>query len=357
MPLPTPLSWYAFHLPAWFLKLTTVFALVCEMVLPFLFFSPIRVVRLTGFVIRIFLQIGIVLTGNFNLRDNLVFSLSLSVLDDQFLIGRPRRDPSSRTAAILKQIVNVVIHGVILYGVYVLCGLSFDGSQINSNLMFTKDQFNNVVRQAIPITIFIGVASLGITIARALAMAVTEPNTYISKLTGLLVTLFYGFIALLIFTASTVPLTSLHKHTNTTVMPSVRTLFTRLERLHAVNSYNSYDHSIVTTGRYEIVLEGSNNLEGPWNEYQFFYKPGNVNHSLPFVAPYSPRLDWQFWSASQSIYMKQPWLMSLAYRLLNGQPEVLNLLDKHHSGQLAQKAPKYLRATLYTYKYTNWNQR
>lgn len=69
-------------------------------------------------------------------------------------------------------------------------------------------------------------------------------------------------------------------------MPSVRTLFTRLERLHVVNSYNLYDRTIVPTNRIEIVLEGSNKLEGPWQEYQFFYKPGNVNHSLPFVGKY-----------------------------------------------------------------------
>lgn len=140
-------------------------------------------------------------------------------------------------------------------------------------------------------------------------------------------------------------------------MPSVRTLYTRLERLHAVNSYNLYDRTIVPNSRHEIILEGSNNLEGPWQEYQFYYKPGNVNHSLPFVAPYSPRLDWQFWSASQSTqYMKQPWLLSLAYRLLLGQPEVLNLVDKQHSA-FGEKTPKYIRATLYNYKFTDWKFR
>lgn len=39
-----------------------------------------------------------------------------------------------------------------------------------------------------------------------------------------------------------------------------------------------------TDGRPEIILEGSYDLEGPWLEYNFLYKPGNVNHSLPFVG-------------------------------------------------------------------------
>jgi len=37
-------------------------------------------------------------------------------------------------------------------------------------------------------------------------------------------------------------------------------------------------------GRPEIVIEGSDNIEGPWKEYEFLYKPGNVNNSLPFVG-------------------------------------------------------------------------
>lgn len=53
MVLPSPLSWYAFHLPLWILRLTTVFVHVSELVLPFLFFFPIRSVRITGFVIQV----------------------------------------------------------------------------------------------------------------------------------------------------------------------------------------------------------------------------------------------------------------------------------------------------------------
>jgi Protein of unknown function (DUF1222). len=37
-------------------------------------------------------------------------------------------------------------------------------------------------------------------------------------------------------------------------------------------------------GRPEVILEGSNSIEGPWREYNFLYKPGNVNSTLPFVG-------------------------------------------------------------------------
>lgn len=81
-----------------------------------------------------------------------------------------------------------------------------------------------------------------------------------------------------------VPLTNLHPVTNATVVPSVRTLHNRLERLHIVNTYDLFKRMSGVNGRNEIIIEGADNIDGPWNEYQFFYKPGNVNHSMPFVG-------------------------------------------------------------------------
>lgn len=37
-------------------------------------------------------------------------------------------------------------------------------------------------------------------------------------------------------------------------------------------------------GRAEVIIEGSDDIEGPWKDYEFLYKPGNVNNSLPFVG-------------------------------------------------------------------------
>ena len=34
-------------------------------------------------------------------------------------------------------------------------------------------------------------------------------------------------------------------------------------------------------GRPEVILEGSDNQNGPWKEYHFMYKPGNISYSPP----------------------------------------------------------------------------
>lgn len=53
MVLPTPLSWYAHHLPTWYLKAVTVLAIVSELLMPFLFFIPVRSIRITGYSLQV----------------------------------------------------------------------------------------------------------------------------------------------------------------------------------------------------------------------------------------------------------------------------------------------------------------
>lgn len=73
------------------------------------------------------------------------------------------------------------------------------------------------------------------------------------------------------------------------------------------------------------------------------------------AAPHQPRLDWQMWFAALGTYKQNPWLMSLTYRLLTGQPEVLALINTVES-PFRDRPPKYIRASLYYYHYTPWSR-
>lgn len=44
--IPTTLAWYFHHLPTWFHKLSVVATYFIEILLPFLFYAPIRKLRL-----------------------------------------------------------------------------------------------------------------------------------------------------------------------------------------------------------------------------------------------------------------------------------------------------------------------
>lgn len=80
-----------------------------------------------------------------------------------------------------------------------------------------------------------------------------------------------------------------------------------------------------------------------------------ANYQYCLAAPHQPRLDWQMWFAALGTYKQNPWLMSLTYRLLTGQPEVLALINTVES-PFRDRPPKYIRASLYYYHYAPWSQ-
>lgn len=355
--IPTPLAWYCHHLPAWFLNLNTVFANVVELAIPPLFFFPVQSVRTVAFYIQVFLQVCIIITGNYNFFNYLTIALLLSLLDDRFFYKNVKDKPS-KTQKILSTLISFVVYGLILYGTIVLYSLKVKpGGAIESKIAFSKKEFDTALGKALPAFAIMGLASFGFTSFRALATAVTENSaTAFSKLATIFSTLFYIGAAGFIFADSLVPFSTLHPSGNATVLPVVREWHSKLSHLHLTNSYGLFRRMTGVGGRPEVIIEGANNIEGPWLEYSFLYKPGNVNTSLSFVAPHQPRLDWQMWFAALGTYHQNPWLMSLTYRLLNNQPEVLVLMDQAHN-PFPNKPPKYIRASLYKYHYTSWTQR
>jgi lipase maturation factor 1 len=119
----------------------------------------------------------------------------------------------------------------------------------------------------------------------------------------------------------------------------------------SINHYGLF--SIMTTTRPEIVLEGS--YDGStWLEYRFKWKPGHVQQAPLWVAPHQPRLDWQMWFAALGTYQKNPWLIHLAERLLQGSPTVLSLLENN---PFPQHPPRFIRATIYQYQFTTPQER
>jgi predicted DCC family thiol-disulfide oxidoreductase YuxK len=83
-PLPTPLAWYADHLPRTLLMVATAATFVIELGLPFLIFCPrrLRFVAAFGFLL---LQTLILLTGNYAFFNLLGMALCLVLFDDAAL--------------------------------------------------------------------------------------------------------------------------------------------------------------------------------------------------------------------------------------------------------------------------------
>ncbi|XP_015590063.1 lipase maturation factor 2 [Cephus cinctus] len=354
--IPTPLAWYAHHLPTWYLRLSTVVAIVFELVIPFLFFFPNRKVRITAFYLQVFLQLHIIATGNYNFFNLLTICLSISLLDDQFFYKKKLKSSGTQILDYLSTAVCVLVYAGVIYGTYVYYKLRIlDNWTIESEIAFTEEQFDYVLSRVIPISVYIALVSLGFTVADAVTNSILTIKGIQNKILTTLTTIFYTAIVVFLFAISIVPYSTLHSSHNATVPNQIRQLHAKVDYLHLVGSYGLFRRMTGVGGRPEVIIEGSNNIDGPWKEYEFLYKPGNVNNSLPFVAPHQPRLDWQMWFAALGTYHQNPWLMSLAYRLLNGQPEVLSLLNNAQN-PFRDGPPKYVKASLYHYRYTPWSK-
>jgi hypothetical protein len=118
-----------------------------------------------------------------------------------------------------------------------------------------------------------------------------------------------------------------------------------------VNTYGLF--AVMTTSRPEIIVEGSNDGQ-TWLEYGFKYKPGDLKRAPVWVQPHQPRLDWQLWFAALSNYQAHPWFVNFAVRLLEGSPDVLALVARN---PFPSAPPRYVRARVYDYKFTNFAQR
>ena len=127
-------------------------------------------------------------------------------------------------------------------------------------------------------------------------------------------------------------------------LPVLGALTQIVSPLNIVNPYGLF--AVMTITRPEIVIEGS--AEGQvWREYVFRYKPGPLSRPARWNIPHQPRLDWQMWFAALGSVRESPWIVGLMWRLLEGSPPVVALLD---SNPFAGGPPKYVRAQLYDYR-------
>ena len=119
-PLPTPLAWYAAHLPPSVLKFATGGTFFVELILPFLIFCPRRLRFFAAFGILL-LQSGILITGNYNWFNLQTMLLCLPLFDDaalqkilprrliRLLPVRAENNAPRRTATVIVNVLALLI--------------------------------------------------------------------------------------------------------------------------------------------------------------------------------------------------------------------------------------------------------
>lgn len=359
--IPTPLAWFVHYLPLWFLKLAVVGTFVIEIAIPFLFFIPIHSLRMLSFHSQMLFQVFIVITGNYNFFNLLTMALCLSLVDDDFLLNAQGRSNSvkgmSGTAFkwmryLFTKVIVWLVNGGLIYWTIQLFNLHIlPDWTIESKIVFNRREFMLFIKKVVPLSIWIGALSLSGNILIALYKSIVNGRGLVGKVIFIIGTLFFSGIALWMFSISLIPHTVIDRSNQQNLWPIVRTWHSRVDKFSLVNSYGLFRRMTGVGGRPELIIEGSNSLHSGWKEYHFLYKPGNLTCRPPVVAPHQPRLDWQMWFAALGSYSENPWFVSLIYRLLHHQQEVLDLMDKEML-PFQKQPPRYIRAVLYKYSYT-----
>ena len=279
-PLPTWIGWYAHQLPLWFQKFSCVAMFGIELVIPFLIFAPRRP-RIVAAVLLAFLQLLILLTGNYTFFNCLTLLLCVLLLDD-FALRR----------------------------------------------FSLRSRRDNEADKPAPEPI------------RLLTSAATRRWRYVVTIP----------LAILIVSITSLQLLGTFRVRSTLLTP-IAAVYQWVAPFRSLNSYGLF--AVMTPSRPEIIVEGSNDGVA-WLPYEFKYKPGDLKRPPAFVAPHQPRLDWQMWFAALGRWQDNPWFGNFCLRLLQGSPEVLALVEKD---PFPEKPPRYIRATLYDYRFTDFAER
>jgi len=126
-PLPTPLAWYAAHLPVAVLETACALMLFVELALPFLIFTPRRLRFFAAYGIAL-LESCILVTGNYNWFNLQTLLLCLMLFDDAALrkvlpsrvlrwlpTVAPAREPRRATTAVIAPLVSLIVFASLVH--------------------------------------------------------------------------------------------------------------------------------------------------------------------------------------------------------------------------------------------------
>ncbi len=141
----------------------------------------------------------------------------------------------------------------------------------------------------------------------------------------------------------------------TNLLSNQQSMNRSFQPLRIVNTYGAFGS--VGDTRWEIILEGSPDAQlsanSQWREYVFKCKPGPLDRRPCLITPYHYRLDWLAWfagleSARGRGVQREGWLPHLVWKLLQGDPLVLQLLDDN---PFPDAPPAWIRVQRYRYQF------
>lgn len=300
-PIPNPLSPFFHHLPHAVLAGGVVFNHIVEVVAPWFVFGPRRLRLIAGALMLAF-QGVLILSGNLAFLNWLTVVPILACFDDDALL---RVVPRRARAWLRARMAPVVPRDGRLLAIAIGASL-------------------------IPIIIWPPLVLVAFVVAGAVAI--------VKKLDGH--QLAVGCFAALVIVKSWPAVDNL---------TSKRQAMNRsFDALALVNTYGAFGS--VGDERYELVIEGT--LAGDpadpgaeWRAYSLPCKPGPIDRPPCILGPYHRRLDWLIWFSAMYEQPRDPWLVHLVWKLLDGDRTIRELLDDPFGGT----PPRWVRIRRFRY--------
>jgi len=120
------------------------------------------------------------------------------------------------------------------------------------------------------------------------------------------------------------------------------------DRLALVNTYGAFGS--VGMERHEIVIEGTRDPDpatARWAAYELPCKPGDLARRPCVLGPYHLRLDWLIWFAAMHDQPRDPWVLHVVWKLLDGDRGIRELLAVD---PFDGAAPRYVRIRRFRYQ-------
>lgn len=331
-PLPNPIG-VAAHvtMPQAVGEFSTLFALLAEIALPFLFLAPSADLRRLAFALQAALQAGIVIAGNFGPFNALTMVLSLALLEDGDLPHAPgvvcgaptaKQGPTGRMAAaslsrpvMLPAVAPLADSAAVIL---TFAGAAWTLHNVQANC---QDTWASVplVGGALLLAPWAYLASC--------ARSIPEAATGFALLAGTAWPLARGLGVLL---------------------PAVFADFNVL----GASSYGLFARMTGVGGRPTLLIEAAQDVAGPWSPVPFRYQVMDPAGMPALCFPHFPRLDWTHWFTpfGGNDCNLRGWLGALLRGIASGKPEVIDLLDGAEFRRLFPGSPPaYVRLSPETY--------
>lgn len=366
--MPTNLAFYSYYIPDGYLKLTTVLIQLSELLFPWLFFAPIRSLRIFAFYWHLVLHVCIIATGNYGFLNFLVIAMLLSLLDDSHF-----KSTDFGTGINVKKIFSFVLTMASIFFIIMVTFTFYKISWVDGKpnasirklkivrrkslfnilflLVYNKAEFLDMLRQMIKLSPFIATISI---INVFLQSCISHPNIadargFFSKLSKIIHLLALTMVAISLIGCSTVPHGNLHSETNilnTTIGRAYNDVF---HKYHIVHEYGLHVRRM-RSERLELAFQYTYNditdetKTKQWQEYDVTYRPVNKNHSMPYAGLFFSRVDFKFHQAvGQGAKLeKNAWLILMMNQLLHNNRAALLLLGNENLMKI-KGPPKFVR--------------